>query len=80
MAAGHAAAEWTSLADEVVLPDELGQVARAHPGGQRLPLGRGLEEGFGSGAGRSPGGGHDRMVARRPRLPAQAERQNRRTR
>ena len=45
------------------------QVARAHPGGQRLPLGRRLEEGLGAGAGGSPGGWHARMVARRATRP-----------
>ena len=80
MSAGDAAPERATLTDEVCLADELGQVARAHPGGQRLPLRRRLEEGFGSVAGRSPGGGHDRMVARRPRLPAQAGVRTRRTR
>ena len=49
VAASDAPAQRTALADEVLLPDELGQVARSHPGGQRLPLGRWLEEGLGSG-------------------------------
>ena len=53
-----------SLADEVFLADELVEVARAHPGGQRLPLGRWLEEGLGSGADDPAGGGHAPMVAR----------------
>ena len=72
MAAGDAAAERAALADEVVLADELVEVARAHPGGERLPLGRWLEEGLGSGAGRAPGGGMPAMVARgRGRAPRQ---------
>ncbi len=35
----------TALAHEVGLADELGERPRAHPGGQRLATGRGLEEG-----------------------------------
>ena len=58
------AAERTALADEVLLADELVEVARAHPRGERLALGRRLEEGLGSGAGRPPGGWHGPMVAR----------------
>ena len=58
------APERAALADEVLLADELVEVARAHPRGERLALGRWLEEGFGSGAGRSPGGWHGPMVAR----------------
>ena len=49
MAAGDAPAERAALADEVLLADELVEVARAHPRGERLPLGRRLEEGLGSG-------------------------------
>ena len=49
MPTSHAPTQRTTLADEVLLPDELGQVARSHPGGQRLPLGRRLEESLGSG-------------------------------
>ncbi len=64
MAAGHAAAERPALADEVLLADELGEGARAHPGRQRLALGRWLEERFGSGTDGPSGGWHDRMVAR----------------
>ena len=50
MAAGDAATERAALPDEVVLADELIQAAGPHPGGQRLALGRRLEERFGSGA------------------------------
>ena len=64
VSAGDAPPERSALADEVGLADELGQVAWAHPGGQRLPLGRRLEQGLGAGAGRSSGGWHARMVAR----------------
>ena len=63
--ARDAAPERPALADEVLLADELVEVARAHPGGQRLPLGRWLEEGLGSGAVGPPGGWHGPMVARR---------------
>ena len=55
VAAGDAAPERAALADEVLLADELVEVARAHPGGERLALGRRLEEGLGSGAGRVAG-------------------------
>jgi hypothetical protein len=48
--AGDAPAERAALADEVLLPDELGQRSRSHPRGERLPLGRRLEEAFGPGA------------------------------
>ena len=44
------AAERPALADEVLLADELVEVARPHAGGERLALGRRLEQGFGSGA------------------------------
>ena len=47
VAAGDAAAQRSALADEVRLPDELLEVARAHPRGQRLALGRWLEERLG---------------------------------
>ena len=56
VAAGDAPAERPALADEVLLADELVEVARPHPGGERLALGRWLEEGLGSGARRR--GGH----------------------
>ena len=58
VAAGDAPPERAALADEVLLADELVEGPRTHPGRQRLPLGRWLEEGFGSGAGRSPRGWH----------------------
>ena len=62
MAAGDAPAQRAALADEVLLPDELLEVPWAHPGRERLALGRWLEERLGSGARYSPGG-HGRMVA-----------------
>ena len=52
VAAGDAPAERAAFADEVRLPDELVEVPRTHARGERLALGRWLEEGFGSGAGR----------------------------
>ena len=64
MAAGDAPAERPALADEVLLADELVEVARPHPRGERLPLGRRLEERLGSGAGRSGGGRAARACAR----------------
>ncbi len=64
MAAGDAPAERAALSNEMVLPDELIEVAWPHPGRERLTLGRRLEERFGSGAGEPPGRGHSRMVAR----------------
>ena len=64
MAARDAPAERTAFTDEMVLPDEFVEVARAHPRRERLPLRRRLEEGFGSGTQGPPGGWHDRMVAR----------------
>lgn len=45
------APERPALADEVLLPDELLEAARPHPGGERLPLGRWSEERLGPGAG-----------------------------
>ena len=63
MAASDAPPQRTALADEVGLPDELLEVARAHARGERLALRRGLEEGLGSGALGSAGGGHGPMVA-----------------
>ena len=47
VAAGDAPAQRTSLADEVLLPDELLEVPRSHPGRERLALGRWLEERLG---------------------------------
>ena len=52
VAAGHAPAERSALADEVFLPDELREGARAHPGRQRLAPGGGWK----SGSGRAPTG------------------------
>ena len=69
MPAGDAPPERPALTDEVLLPDELVQVAWAHPGRQRLSLGGRLEERFGSGTKASPGGWHAPMVA-----PGQADR------
>jgi hypothetical protein len=54
VAAGDAAAEWAALADEVGLADELVEASWPHPGRERLPFGRGLEEGLGSCADRPP--------------------------
>ena len=70
VATGHAAAERSAFADEVALPDELLEAARAHARGERLALGRGMEERLGLGAGRAAGGGHGPMVARRAARPA----------
>jgi hypothetical protein len=50
MATGDTPAERAALPDEMVLADELAEVARAHPGGERLALGRRPEERLGSGA------------------------------
>ena len=60
MPARDAPAERPALADEVALADELVEVPGTHPGGQRLPLRRWLEEGLGLGADRSTGGWHVR--------------------
>ncbi len=76
MTVGDAAAEWTPLADEVLLPDELIQRSRAHPGGQRLALGRRLEERFGSRAGRASRAWHGSMVARRTGRTGPSDGQN----
>ena len=63
--AGDAAAERPALADEVLLADELLEVARAHPRGERLALGRWLEERLRAGAaGSAPAWWHGPMVAR----------------
>ena len=51
MAAGDRPAQRAALADEVALADELLERPRAHAGGERLPLGRRSEQGFGTGAG-----------------------------
>ena len=44
MASGDAAAERAAFADEVLLADELRERPRSHPSGERLALGRWLEE------------------------------------
>ncbi len=62
--AGDAPAERAALADEVGLADELVEVSWPHPGCERLPFGRRLEEGLGSCADRPPRRGHGWMVAR----------------
>jgi hypothetical protein len=46
MAPLDAPPERPSLADEVLLAHELLEIPRAHPGGERLPLRRWLEEGL----------------------------------
>ncbi len=58
------AAEGAALADEVGLADELVERARAHARGERLPLGRWSEQGFGTRARWCAPGGHGPMVAR----------------
>ena len=50
MAARHAPPERAALADEMLLADELGKIARSHPCRERLLLGRRLEERLGSSA------------------------------
>src|SRR5918995_2665550 len=57
VAAGDAPAQRSALADEVLLADELLEVARAHPGGQRLAFGRWLEERLRTGAHGAAGSG-----------------------
>ena len=47
MAALEALAQRPALTDQVVLPDELVEAARPHPGGEGLPLGRRLEQAHG---------------------------------
>jgi hypothetical protein len=66
--ASDAASERAAFADEMLLADELLERPRAHAGGQRLALGRWLEEGFGSGALGSLGGRHvrDGSAGQRP--------------
>ena len=64
MAARNAPTKWTLLSDEMLLADELVEVARAHPGREWLALRRWLEERFGSSADDPAGGGHEPMVAR----------------
>ena len=65
------------LADEVALADELVERARAHPGGERLPLGRWLEQGFGAGPAGSSGGRHGPTMVRAGRGPRQCVRGDR---
>ena len=55
VATRHRAAERARLADEMALPLELLEGPRPHPRGERLPLGRRLEQGFGSGSGDTSG-------------------------
>ena len=50
VAARHGLAERPPLADEVLLPDELVEGPRAHPGRERLAARRRLEQGFGAGS------------------------------
>ena len=67
MPSGDGAAQWPALADEVLLTDELAQVARPHPRRQGLPLRRRLKQGLRPGAGRASGRStrwHPAMVAR----------------
>ena len=65
VATGDAPAERPALADEVLLADELVEAARAHPGGQRLALGRRLEQRLGPRADGASRAWHGPMVARR---------------
>ena len=65
VAAGDAPAKRPALADQVLLSDELVEVARAHPGGQRLALGRRLEQRLGPRADGASRAWHGPMVARR---------------
>jgi hypothetical protein len=65
MPAGDAPAERTAFTDEMLLPDELVEIARTHPRREGLSLGRRLEERLWAGTEGSPGGRHDPMVARR---------------
>ena len=51
MTARDGATKRPALANEVLLADELLEAARPHTGGQRLLLGRRLEQGLGTGAG-----------------------------
>ncbi len=64
VAAGDAPAERAALADEVGLADELVEGPGSHPRGERLSLGRWLEQRLGTRALGSTGGGHGPMVAR----------------
>ena len=53
MPAGDAPTERPALPDEMLLPNELAERSGAHPRGERLALGRGLEERLGPRADRS---------------------------
>ena len=64
MAAGDAPAKRATLADQVLLPDELVERAWPHSRGQRLALGRWLEERLGSRADGASRTWHVPMVAR----------------
>ena len=64
MAAGDGPTERPPLSHEVRLTLELLERARTHPCREGLPLGRRLEQGFGTGAGSGAPGGHGPMVAR----------------
>lgn len=61
MAPRNGPPERALLADEVLLPDELVERPRPHPGRERLALGRGLEQGLRSSAG-YPSGWHGAIV------------------
>ena len=76
MAAGDRPAQRTAIADEVLLADELVEGPRAHPRGERLPLGRRLEERLGARAGepgRGPSSGHVRESTRLPGRSGEAD-------
>ena len=72
--AGDGPAERAALADELLLADELVQVARAHPRGEGLALRRRPEQGFGTGTGDGAPRGHGRDGSAGPatagRVPA----------
>jgi hypothetical protein len=53
MASRNRAPDRATLADEVLLPDELLERPRSHPRRERLPVGRRLEEGLGTSAGQA---------------------------
>ena len=56
MAAGDGAAQRSALAEQVLLADDLVECPRAHPGRERLAVGRRLEDGVGSSAAGAPDG------------------------
>ena len=64
MAPGDRPAQRAAFADEVALADELLERPWAHAGRERLPLGRGSEQGLRAGARWCAPGGHGPMVAR----------------